>query len=322
MRKKLFLFFFFFSALSLLSFKLIYHLPVKFSDNKIIYINPGLTVDKLGKILQKEKLIKSNTLFKTILNITGQDKKILHGEYLFSEKTSLYSVIKSITSGNYYYRKISIPECSTVDQILNIIGQNTFLSGYIENKPVEGSIFPETYFFLRNEDKNKVLIRMQKKMNKVIGAIWQENNDIIKSKKELIKLASMIEAEALIKKEKYLISSVFYNRLRKKMRLQSDPTILYAKNLNKNIKTRKIFKRDLRSDNPWNTYTRHGLPKTAICNPGFDAIEAAMTPKHSNYLYFVSDGTGGHRFSSDLEQHTLNVKIWREKLRDNNETKK
>ena len=126
-------------------------------------------------------------------------------------------------------------------------------------------------------------------------------------------MASLIEAEAKKKNEKFLVSSVFHNRLKKEMKLQSDPTILYKKNLFKKNKDLKIYKKDLKNDNPWNTYTRKGLPITPICNPGIDAIKAAANPLLSDYLYFVSDGEGGHRFSSSLKRHNINVKIWKNK---------
>ena len=121
--------------------------------------------------------------------------------------------------------------------------------------------------------------------------------------------------------EKFTISSVFNNRIKKGMRLQSDPTILYYKNLKSKIKTRKIFKKDLLSDNPWNTYTRKGLPLTAICSPGMQALDAAMNPKKTSFLYFVADGSGGHRFSENYKEHLANIKLWKDKLRKSDEIK-
>ena len=162
---------------------------------------------------------------------------------------------------------------------------------------------------------------MQRKMNKVVASIWRKDNNLIKSQEDLINLASLIEAEAIHNYEKYIISSVFYNRIKKGMKLQSDPTILYYKNLKSKIKTRKIFKKDLLSDNPWNTYTRKGLPLTAICSPGMIALDAAMNPRITSFLYFVADGSGGHRFSEDYKEHLANIKMWKDKLRKPNEIK-
>ena len=170
------------------------------------------------------------------------------------------------------------------------------MRGEIENIPSEGSLYPDTYFFLRNENKKDLIIRMQTRMTNIVNSIWakdKNNSNNLNSKKDLIKLASIIEAEAKHEYEKNIISSVFHNRIIKGMRLQSDPTILYYKNIIANEKTRKIYKKDLISDNPWNTYTRKGFPITPICNPGEKSLEAAMFPKKTKYLYFVSNGEGG-----------------------------
>ena len=156
---------------------------------------------------------------------------------------------------------------------------------------------------------------MQKKKKKVVEEIW-ENNNLVKSKLDLVILASVINAETKKNKEKYVVSSVFHNRMKKGMRLQSDPTVLYAKNFNKKIVSKKIFKKDLRLDSPWNTYTRKGLPLTPICNPGAISMKAAMNPVKTNFLYFVSDGAGGHMFSSNLRKHKQNIKIWKKIIKN------
>ena len=195
------------------------------------------------------------------------------------------------------------------------------MKGNISIAPIEGTVFPDTYFFQRNDDKNILILRMQKKMNKVVSSIWSNDNKVLKSQEDLIKLASIIEAETKNNYEKYIISSVFYNRINKGMRLQSDPTILYYKNLKNKINSRKIFKKDLQLDNPWNTYTRMGLPLTPICSPGFKALDAAMHPRKTSFLYFVADGYGGHRFSKNYKEHLGNIKMWKDKIREINEIK-
>ena len=155
---------------------------------------------------------------------------------------------------------------------------------------------------------------MQTKMNIELDNVWKQNYFYIKSKKDLLKLASIIDSESNNKKEKYIISSVFHNRIKKSMRLQSDPTVLYAKQFYTNKNLRTIYKNDLKKDSPWNTYTRKGLPKTPICNPGLDAIHATLNPIETNFLYFVADGIGGHNFSSSLSEHKKNVKLWKNRI--------
>ena len=260
-------------------------------------------------------MIKSYFLFKILLKLTGNDKKIKHGEYSFQGEYSKLDIVEKLISGNYYYRKLTIPECSSIKEILDIVNNNIFLIGNISKVPSEGTIFPDTYFFQRNDDKNIIISRMQRKMDKVVASIWRYDNDLLQSQEDLINLASLIEAEAMDYNEKYIISSVFYNRIKKGMKLQSDPTILYYKNLKSKIKTRKIFKKDLLSDNPWNTYTRKGLPFTAICSPGIQALDAAMNPRETSFIYFVADGSGGHRFSDNYKEHLANIKLWKDKLR-------
>ena len=139
--------------------------------------------------------------------------------------------MEKLISGNYYYRKLTIPECSSTKEILEIVNNNIFLLGNISKLPLEGTVFPDTYFFQRNEDKNKIILRMQKKMNEVVASIWKKDHEVLKSSVDLINLASIIEAEATYNYEKDIISSVFTNRLKKGMKLQSDPTVLYDKNL-------------------------------------------------------------------------------------------
>ena len=245
------------------------------------------------------------------MRLTGNDNNIKSGEYLFKGKVAPIDVMRSLVKGNFHYRKITIPECFTVKQVTQLLNKNQYLVGNINKNLKEGSVYPDTYYFQRNEKKNDIIKRMQKKMNIVVEEIWKKNNNLFKSKQELVILASLINAETKKNKEKKLVSSVFHNRIIKNMRLQSDPTVLYAKNFNKKIVSKKIFKKDLRLDSPWNTYTRKGLPSTPICNPGAVSIKAAMKPLKTNFLYFVSDGDGGHMFSSNLKKHKQNIKIWK-----------
>ena len=307
----------------MLSFLVFYLINSKITIpyNKVVYIEQGQTVNEIVKALKNKNIIKSYFSFKILLKLTGNDKKIQYGEYSFQGEKTKLDILEKLISGKFYYRKLTIPECSSTKEILDILNNNIFLIGNISKAPVEGTIFPDTYFFQRNDDKNVVISRMQKKMDKVVTSIWRKDNHLLQSKGDLINLASLIEAEAKDNFEKYTISSVFYNRIKKGMRLQSDPTILYYKNLKSKIKTRKIYKKDLLSDNPWNTYTRKGLPLTAICSPGIKALDAAMNPRKTSFLYFVADGVGGHRFSDNYKDHLVNIKLWKDKLRKSNEIK-
>ncbi len=262
-------------------------------------------------MLEEKSIISYKELFYLYYRVTKSDKKIKAGEYQFDKKTSLYKVIKNFHNNDLIYRKITIPECYTVEKTLALLKSNQYIIGDVLKIPKEGTLFPDTYYYLRNDNINSLLIRMKDRMVNKIKEVKGINFKYLKSNNDLLILASLIEAEAKFIEEKYLVSSVFHNRLKNNMKLQSDPTILYGKNLLTKLKTKKIYKEDLKKDHPWNTYTRKGMPLTPICNPGLEAIKAAANPYITNYLYFVSDGQGGHRFSKNLDQHNKNVKIWK-----------
>ncbi len=229
---------------------------------------------------------------------------------------SLINVFKKLKNGNTIYRKILVLEGTTVREIVNLLLKNKYLTGQLKKIPEEGSLFPNTYFYERGENINNIIFKMSQLMKIKVNEVWKYNRGQFQKKRDLIIFASLIEAEAKKKEEKVKISSVFHNRLKKNMRLQSDPTILYSKNLLLKEKVKKIYKIDIRKDSPWNTYTRNGLPTTAINNPGIDSLYAAINPINSNFLYFVSDGNGGHRFSSNLKEHNKNIIIWKKEIRE------
>ena len=216
-----------------------------------------------------------------------------------------------LKKGENYYRKVIIPEGSTSFEVVNILNKNKYISGSLETLPEEGTLFPDTYFFSRNESINLLLIRMENKMKSELNKAWLEGKNIFKNKLELLTFASLIESETKKTNEKYLVSSVFHNRLKTNMKLQSDSSVLYGKNYYLKDKTRSLFRKDLKKDTFWNTYTRKGLPATPICNPGLVSLKAAINPAKTKYLFFVSDGLGGHRFSQSLEDHVKNIKIWK-----------
>ncbi len=239
------------------------------------------------------------------------EKKIQAGEYHFEKSLTLKDLVMKLKKGENYYRKVIIPEGSTSFEVVNILNKNKYLLGVLEKLPAEGSLFPDTYFFSRNESIKLLLTRMENKMIREINKAWKEGRNIFKNKMELITFASLIESETKKNNEKYLVSSVFHNRLKTNMKLQSDSSVLYGKNYYLKKKTRSLFKKDLKKDTYWNTYTRKGLPATPICNPGLESIKAAIKPAKTQYLFFVSDGLGGHRFSHNLEDHIKNIKIWK-----------
>ena len=222
----------FFFLLSSLIFAFLLFKPSSYRSVDTVFFPRGINLSQISNILLKNNVIESAFFFKLVALSLKLDKKVKAGEYLFENKTSLYNTFKKINSGDHYFRKFVVIEGTTTEKVINDLNANLYLSGKINKKIEEGTLFPETYFFLRNDNREKLLLRMQEKMHETIDGIWSSKKSFIDSKEKLIKLASLIEAETKLNSEKYIVSSVFHNRIKLNMRLQSDPTVLYAKNLN------------------------------------------------------------------------------------------
>lgn len=289
-------------------------------EKTIVQINKGSSSAMVANKLAETEVIKYPLLFKLAARIQGLDKHLKAGEYVFEPKVSLMQVLEKMNRGEVFYRKITLPEGLTTTQMLDIITNNEFLSGDITIAPEEGTIMPETYSFVRGDSKDSIIKQAQIAMNNSLNDIW-ENRDVsvpVKNKQELLILASIIEKETGLEEERNLVASVFVNRLRKGMRLQTDPTVIYALTNGKKELDRLLTRKDLQIDSPYNTYKYYGLPPKPICNPGKKAIEAAANPEVSDYLYFVANGDGGHNFAKSLKQHNTNVSNWKKQNKGKN----
>ncbi|MDP2194156.1 MAG: endolytic transglycosylase MltG, partial [Alphaproteobacteria bacterium] len=182
----------------------------------------------------------------------------------------------------------------------------------IENVPPEGFVLPETYAYVYGESRQKILDRMKLSMDRFLASVQELviNHSYIQTPYELLTLASLVEKETGIASERPLIAGVFLNRLKLGMPLQCDPTVIYGITYGDKLE-RALTRQDLKTDTPYNTYTRKGLPQGPIACPGRSAILAVLYPQVSNYLYFVASGTGGHRFAESLSEHNKNVVLWR-----------
>ena len=194
-----------------------------------------------------------------------------------------------------------------------MIASNPNFSGEITEEVAEGEMLPETYSFEYGSSRNALIRQAKTAMKKVKEETWNGRaaNKQIKTPEDMLILASIIEKETSIPEERGLVSSVFINRLKKGMRLQTDPTVIYALTEGEFELKRALTRKDLTIDSPYNTYRYYGLPPKPICNPGKAAIEAAAHPENSNYLYFVADGKGGHSFATSLKEHNKNVSQWK-----------
>ena len=278
-----------------------------------VIIPKGSGSSTVSQYLKDAGVIDKAWLFKLATKVFDREKSLKAGEYAFSGEVSIYDVMNKIASGDILYHRLTLPEGLTTVQFLQLIDTNPFLGGEITLMPKEGELLPETYSFVRGDPKDNIIKQAKEAMERTLEAAWQNRDETLplKDKRELLILASIIEKETGIDSERTLASSVFVNRLRKGMKLQTDPTVIYALTQGKRELGRSLTRKDLEVENPYNTYKYYGLPPAPICNPGKASIEAAAHPEISSYLYFVASGKGGHNFAVTLDEHNANVQNWK-----------
>jgi len=210
--------------------------------------------------------------------------------------------------------RVSLAEGVTSWQIVNSLNGLDVLDGTVESVPPEGSLAPDSYEFTPGDDPNDIVAEMVARQERVLAAAWENRqpNLPLNSPEEAMILASIVEKETGQAEERPQVASVFVNRLNRGMRLQTDPTVIYGITKGEGVLGRGLRQSELRRETPWNTYVISGLPPTPIANPGRAAIEAALNPDETPYIFFVADGTGGHAFATNLDDHNRNVAVWRE----------
>jgi UPF0755 protein len=231
------------------------------------------------------------------------------GEYAFQKNASLRDVIGTIVEGKVVQHSVTVAEGLTSEQIVSRLTDNDIFSGTIREIPREGTMLPETYKFPRGTTREQVIQRMQAAQKRLVAEIWDHRSpDVpLKSPEQLVTLASIVEKETGKADERSRVAAVFVNRLQKKMKLQSDPTIIYGLVGGKGTLGRPIKRSEISQPSPYNTYTIDGLPPGPIANPGRASLEAVANPARTRDLFFVADGTGGHAFSESLDAHQKNV---------------
>ncbi|MDB2415150.1 endolytic transglycosylase MltG [Rickettsiales bacterium] len=279
-------------------------------QEKIVVIPSGSSLKKISAILDDNEVINYPQAFTYLAWILEKEQKIKAGEYKFNPGETPRDIIDRLSSGDILVHYLTIPEGLMTSQILQIISQTDNLSGELPDNIKEGSMLPETYDYRLGDTKKMMVKRMQSAMSKFIDERWEERaeNLPIKTKEEAIILASIVEKETGVPQERGRVASVFINRMQKKMRLQTDPSVIYGITKGEYVLERQLRKKDLNEVTPYNTYRKSGLPPGPISNPGKDAIIAVLNPPKTNDIYFVADGvTGGHRFSTNLRDHNNNV---------------
>ena len=291
-----------------------FNLPGPLADRKVFTVEKGLSAPDIAAGLEAAGVINDARIFSAMAQITGARSRLKAGEYEFPAKASMSDVMGLIASGKSIVYKLTIPEGWTTDAALARIAANEVLTGQVSAAPAEGGIMPDTYVFRRGKTRQEVIDDMVAAQAKLLDEMWSARKPVmtLKTKEDVLTLASIVEKETGKAEERPLIASVFVNRLDKGMRLQSDPTIIYGITGGKGKLERALTRSDIQTPTAYNTYTIDGLPPGPIANPGRAALEAVTNPPETGYLYFVADGSGGHAFASTLEEHNRNVAKWRQ----------
>ena len=284
-----------------------------------IHIPNGASSKSIARILENKGIISSATLFAWYTRLSDQASKLKPGLYHFEGMLNMPYVLNIITQGKVLQFKVTIPEGLRTDEMLQLLAKKTqtplqdwqhALTSIVGTDEYEGLFLPETYVYNKPIQPKSILQQMYDARAKVEAQLAHElgwNQEQIKRNRII---ASIVEKETALAKERVWVSAAIHNRLKKNMRLQMDPTVIYGMYRTLGTFDGNIRRKDLKTDTSWNTYTRNGLPPTPICNPGAESLRAAAYPANVDYLYFVADGTGGHAFASTLDEHNANVRKW------------
>ena len=283
-------------------------------DSVLMRISPGDGHATIRWALKRGGVIRDLYHYDAARIMAGTSFVPKEGEFEIPPQASLATIIDIIHAGRSYQRRFTVIEGMTSSEIRAALLENENFTGEITVALEEGSLLPETYFYTRGTSRDAMLTRIQEKRELALAEAWIDRapNLPYQTPRDALILASIIELETADSAERREVAGVFVNRLRRGMRLQSDPTVLYGVEGGAN---RPIRKSDLKQRTEWNTYVIKGLPKTPICNPSLESINAALAPAQTRNLYFVSDGKGGLRFARTLDEHNRNVRLFREAQR-------
>ncbi len=288
--------------------------PGPLGTDRAVIIPPGSGLTEIAEQLDREGVIRNPLMFRIAGYVSGAWSSLRAGEYLFKANISAREALEVLTSGKPVLHSVLIPEGLTSEQIVARLLENDILTGDIPQAPREGTLLPDTYRVERGWSRQRVLQTMAEKQREELNRIWSRRAaDIpVRTPLELVTLASIVEKETGRADERPRVAGVFVNRLNRRMKLQSDPTIVYGLVGGKGTLGRGILRAEINQATPYNTYVIDGLPPGPIANPGRAAMEAVANPSRTRDLFFVADGTGGHAFAETLEQHNRNVARWRQ----------
>ncbi len=295
--------------------------PGPLGHTTIAVIPKGEGVYEIASRLEREGIVSDRRTFMAHYLVErfygnyaeGKQVQLKAGEFEIRKQASLSQVLDTLTEGRAVLYRISIPEGLTSAQIVERLKAEPNLDGEIAQIPPEGTLLPDTFKFSRGMARQELIDRMRTEQQRLLNTLWdkRQKNLPLESPAQAMTLASIVEKETGRADERGRVAGVFVNRLRNRMRLQSDPTIVYGIIGGQGSLGRPLTRADIDTKTPYNTYQIDGLPPGPICNPGRNAIEATLDPAKTGDLYFVADGTGGHTFSASLKDHNSAVQTWR-----------
>jgi UPF0755 protein len=279
----------------------------------VVQVPKGAGLKDTSRLLALHGAIDNEFIFRLGARYRREDRAMRYGEYRIPAGTSMEEVLAMLVEGRTVGHKVTVPEGLTSFQIVELLRGSEFLTGEIVDVPAEGSLAAETYTVERNQSRSEVLKQMAELQAAVLAEAWEKRlPDLpLASPEEVLVLASIVEKETGVAEERARVASVFINRLKRGMKLQSDPTVVYGITGGKGPLGRGLRRSELDRETPYNTYVIDGLPPTPIASPGRSAIMAVVNPEETGFLYFVADGTGGHVFAETLQEHNRNVEKWR-----------
>ncbi len=300
--------------------------PGPSTEDTAFVVERGASGASIAAALQEQNLITDPLLFRIANRLYAQGETLQAGEYQIPARASVKDIVEMISGGDALQHSITFPEGITIDGVMRILAESEVLVGDMPAPPPEGSVLPDTYHVQRGMTRAALLQQMRDAHDRAVAEVWanRAQNLPISTPEELVNLASIVERETGIAAERPLVAGVFINRLRRPMRLQTDPTIIYGvckvhpnrcrdgRLIDAQGNRRTIRQSEIDLDTGYNTYRIDGLPPTPISNPGRAALEATANPAQTNAIYFVADGTGGHIFAETLAEHERNVARWRE----------
>lgn len=294
--------------------------PGPLAETTTVVIERGSGLEAISIALGEADVVESPLLFALAAKLTGAVRELKAGEYAFAPGVSIDGVLEQLRRGRTVVRRLTVPEGLTSAQVVALLNEEPALTGDVAAVPEDGTLLPETYHYAFGDTRAAVIERMRAAMDRLLADAWPGRDPDLPftSVGEAVILASVVERETGVAEERARVAGVFVNRLAAGMKLQSDPTVIYALTQGRGELGRALTRADWGFESPYNTYHVAGLPPGPIANPGRASILATLKPERHDFLYFVADGSGGHAFARTLAEHNRNVVRWREVQRRQN----